>query len=92
MGLDEEEYFKKFETKTPYVKGCAPSSCYRSLCVMIEGSCDVVNPFGEFFVHKLRVGDFFGAADLLAICEVEFFGDIIAGEDGCRVMVIDKPD
>ncbi len=43
-------------------------------------------------MHKLRVGDFFGAADLLAICEVEFFGDIIAGEDGCRVMVIDKPD
>ena len=52
----------------------------------------MVNPFDEFFVHKLRVGDFFGAADLLGICEVEYFGDIIAGENGCRILVIDKPD
>ena len=59
---------------------------------MIEGSCDVINPYGDFIVHRLRVGDFFGAADLLGICEVEFFGNIIASENGCRILVIEKPD
>jgi hypothetical protein len=40
----------------------------------------------------LQSGDFFGAADLLGICEVEYFGNIIAGENGCVIKVIERPD
>ena len=60
--------------------------------MIVSGTCDVINPYDNFLVHQLQSGDFFGAADLLGICEIEYFGNIFAGENGCVIKIIEKPD
>ena len=91
-GITEEMYINYHRKK--YVKqrlNPPPSKC-RSLCFVLEGSCTVVNPVDNFKVFELRAGNHFGASDLLRIVDSDFLGDIVAGEQGARVLVIPKPD
>lgn len=86
-----EEDFSKLMSK-PKVKteGNPPESSIRSLCLVLEGSCRVVNE--DFEVLEMRPGNHFGASDLLRIPDVEYLGNIVAGAKGVKVMVIPKPD
>lgn len=64
----------------------------RSLCFVLEGSCNVINAADGFNVFELRPGNHFGSSDLLRIVDTEFLGDIISGERGAKILVIPKPD
>jgi len=64
----------------------------RSVCIVLEGSCTVINRADKFHITDLRSGDHFGCSDLLKIIDIEFLGDIFAGEHGARIMMIPKPD
>ena len=46
----------------------------------------------ECLLYELRSGDHFGASDLLRIPDIEYLGDIVAGEAGVKVLVIESPD
>ena len=46
----------------------------------------------KFQIHELRRGDHFGASDLLRIQDIEYLGDLVAGDKGVKVLVIEKPD
>jgi hypothetical protein len=77
--------------------GRPPSTFYRCLGFVLEGSCDVINTYKEkngeqFRVAELRSGDHFGASDLLQIPDIDFMGDIVAGPRGVKVMVVEHPD
>ena len=69
-----------------------PFSNYRSLAIIIEGSCNVINSKDNYIVHELKFGEHFGASDLLQIPDAEFMGDIYAGEKGLKIIIIQKPD
>ena len=75
----------------------------RSLAFVLDGSCKVVNNYeyetekGKkerryFEVFELRVGNHFGASDLLKIADMEYLGDIVAGDKGAKIMLIERPD
>ena len=76
-------------TKPDEPVGEPPATLYRSVCIVLEGSADVRNPFEpEFKVFELSQGEHFGASDLLQIPDIDYMGDIIAGERGLKVLVI----
>lgn len=46
----------------------------------------------KYKAFELRPGDHFGASDLLHIPDIDFMGDIVAGERGATVLQIERPD
>jgi hypothetical protein len=74
----------------PKMVGNPPESSIRSLVLILEGSCRVIN--NDFEVLELRPGNHFGASDVLRTPDIEYLGDIVAGPKGVKVMVIPKPD
>lgn len=46
----------------------------------------------EFQIMELGRGDHFGASDLLRIQDIEYLGDLVAGERGLKVLVVERPD
>ena len=74
----------------------------RSVCIVMDGSCkciyqkDKFHPDTgkslEFDVLDIRPGSHFGTSDLLGISDIEYMGDIYAGSQGARILVIPKPD
>ena len=59
---------------------------------VIEGSCKVINEKDNYLVHELRFGEHFGASDLLQIPDIEFMGDLYAGEKGLKIILVAQPD
>jgi len=75
-----------------YKRGNNPDSNTRSLCFVLEGSCEVINKADNSNLFELTHGNHFGTSDLLRIVDTEYLGDIIAGEQGAKILVIPKPD
>ena len=88
-GIPEPVYHVKNDV---YVPGNPPASNIRSLSLILDGSCKVVNPLDGFAPYELRQGEHFGASDLLQIPDIEFMGDIISGPHGVKLLTIDAPD
>ncbi len=42
-----------------------PYSNYRSIAIIIEGSCKIINQKDNYVVQELKFGEHFGASDLL---------------------------
>ena len=74
-------------------QGEPPKTLYRSVCLVLEGSAEVRNPFDfDYKVFELSQGEHFGATDLLQIPDIDYMGDIYAGPRGLKVLVIERPD
>ena len=86
----EEDFSKLWSKPKVKTESNPPDSSIRSLCLILEGSCRVVN--SGFDVLEMRPGNHFGASDVLRIPDIEYLGNIIAGPRGVKVMVIPKPD
>ena len=85
--------FTKLHSKPQlYKRGNNPDSHHRSLCFVLEGSCDVINQADGSNLFELTHGNHFGTSDLLRIVDTEYLGDIVAGERGARILVVPKPD
>ena len=64
----------------------------KSLCLVLEGTCDVKVPDDDFVATSLGRGQHFGSSDLLKIVDIEYFGNIYAGSKGAKILVIKNPD
>ena len=64
----------------------------RSLCIVLDGSVKVINRVDKFEIFEVYSGSHFGTSDLLKIPDIEYFGDLIAGKKGLKVLVVKKPD
>ena len=73
-------------------KGNKAESIIRSLCIILEGSVKAINPQDGFEIFEIFSGTHFGSSDLLKIPDIEYFGDLIAGKRGLKVIVVKKPD
>jgi hypothetical protein len=40
----------------------------------------------------LKFGEHFGASDLLQIPDIEYMGDLYAGEKGLKILLVPQPD
>lgn len=92
QGISDEMYNSIHRKPQLYVPGNPPDSRMRSICIVLDGHCQVINKADTFYFHDLRPGDHFGSSDLLKIIGIEYLGDIYAGPNGVRVMIIPKPD
>jgi len=90
--LDDDDFVQIGKPKREARPGNPPESNIGSLVLILEGSCKVMVPEKNFEVFELRSGNHFGASDLLRIPDIEYLGQIIAGEKGCKCMVISAPD
>ena len=43
-------------------------------------------------LFELSHGNHFGTSDFLRIVDTEYLGDIVAGENGAKILMIPKPD
>jgi len=91
-GITQEMFLKILMNPPMYKHGNPIDSKIRSVCLVLEGSCTVVNSQDNFHIFELRQGNHFGCSDLLKIIDCEFLGDIMAGERGARILVIPSPD
>ena len=91
-GITEDMYARLHLQRPAPSRGNFPESNIRSLVLILQGSCNVVNPVDDFHVVELRSGNHFGASDLLRIADIEYLGNIVAGAKGVKCMVIPKPD
>ena len=62
------------------------------MCLILEGTAEVINPADKFCVCQLGQGSHFGAADLLQLVGVEYFGNIHAGPRGLKVLQVERAD
>ena len=91
-GIKEAEYINLRKKPYVYRKGNRAESNMRSLCIVLDGSAKVINRADKFEVHELTQGSHFGSSDLLRIPDIEYFGDIYAGERGLKLLVVARPD
>ena len=91
-GITQEMFLKILMNPVMYKPGNPPDSKIRSVCIVLDGSCNVINSSDNFHIYELRQGNSFGCSDLLKIIDCEFLGDIFAGERGARLLVIPAPD
>jgi len=73
-------------------EGNTPYSHIRTLAIVLEGSCKVINQADGFEALELRQGNHFGASDVLRIPDIEYLGDIVAGHRGVKLLIIKSPD
>ena len=64
----------------------------RSLCLILEGTADVINPSDNFCVCHLGQGSHFGASDLIQAVGIEYFGNVKAGPRGLKILQVERPD
>ena len=65
MGITEEMYVEMHRKPHVYTVGNPPESSLRSVCVVLDGSCKVINSFDKFHINDIRAGGHFGTSDLL---------------------------
>jgi len=91
-GISNEDFLRRF-IKTPKKKPQnSPSSPYHSICIVLEGDCEVRSTFDNSYVAKLGQGEHFGSSDSLRVVDYEYFGHVFAGTRGTTLLVISSPD
>jgi hypothetical protein len=56
QGITEEMFTKLHQKPLLYKRGNSPDSHTRSLCFVLEGSCDVINQAEKWYVYYHNVG------------------------------------
>lgn len=93
-GISEEEFIRErmLRRTNLAVRDNYPESNVRSVAIILDGTCKVKLRCDGFECFELRQGNHFGASDLLQIPDIEFFGDIVAGPKGVKILVVERPD
>ena len=73
-------------------KGFIPESYHRSLCIVLDGKVHVRNPYDDYCLAELSMGNHFGASDLIRGVDIDYYGDVYSGPYGVKLLVIEKPD